>query len=45
MLIVCEECGHRQEINVSERLRMDIDTNLGEQPRCQMCESDKLEFA
>jgi hypothetical protein len=44
MLIVCEDCGHKQQINVSERFRMDIEKDMGGNPRCEVCESDKICF-
>ncbi|MFH1229056.1 MAG: hypothetical protein V1678_01355 [Candidatus Aenigmatarchaeota archaeon] len=38
----CKECGHRWEINFNQKIRMDIDTDIGEQPRCCRCESADL---
>jgi hypothetical protein len=42
MLIKCNECGHRWEINISDKIRMDIDCDIGEKPRCLNCESAEL---
>ena len=42
MLIVCEDCGHEEEVDVIKKIRMDIDDYIGEMPRCHECESEKV---
>lgn len=42
MLMECDECGHRWEINVNDRFRMDIDHAMGNHARCTIYESDKI---